>query len=209
MKILMVLNSPQVEADDVAGNAADRAILAVDGGVSPVLAAGLNPRWLLGDLDSAKAQDVQRAKAGGADIIPFPAEKDFTDLELALDLVWRVQGNNLRVLGLWGGERVDHQLVNFALLGRAAEQGMVISAPGRGQTFYFTRNSQVLLASRGRHFSLLALGGAARVEIIGAKYSGPVELEPGTGFGLGNEMVGSKALIFLRAGTLAIAQWGE
>lgn len=205
----MVLNSPQVEAGDVARNAADRAILAVDGGVSPVLAAGLTPRWLLGDLDSAKAQEVQRAEAGGTEIIPFPVEKDFTDLELALDLVRRVQCRNLLVLGLWGGERFDHQMVNFALLGREAGKGLGVCAPGKGQTFYFTRNSQVLLASRGRRFSLLALEGLARVEIIGAKYSGSVELEPGSGFGLGNEIAASRVLIIVRAGTLAIAQWGE
>ena len=60
-------------------------VVAADSGVGHALALGLTVDLVIGDLDSAVPDDVARAAAAGARVHRFPADKDATDLELALD----------------------------------------------------------------------------------------------------------------------------
>ncbi len=59
-------------------------IIAADGGAQHCLALGLIPAVVIGDLDSLTPADLEALEAQGAEIVQFPARKDFTDLELAL-----------------------------------------------------------------------------------------------------------------------------
>ena len=66
----------QVRSDDL--------IVAADGGTRHVLAAGLTPHHVIGDLDSFPTDLRARLAAQGTTFHPHPPAKDETDLELAL-----------------------------------------------------------------------------------------------------------------------------
>ena len=60
-------------------------VIAADSGLDSALALGLDVTVATGDFDSASPEAVAAAEASGVRIERHPAEKDATDLELALD----------------------------------------------------------------------------------------------------------------------------
>jgi thiamine pyrophosphokinase len=94
-------------------------IAAADSGLLAAVAAGFRPDWITGDMDSL-------TEAGRLDLLDryppervrrFPHDKDFTDTELALSLLWE-QGCNETWLVGGGGGRLDHLLGIRALFER-------------------------------------------------------------------------------------------
>jgi thiamine pyrophosphokinase len=91
-------------------------VVAADSGLAAAEAAGIKPDWIVGDMDSLDdPRRLEKYPAGR--IIPYPADKDFTDTELALRLLWeRGCGETWLVGG--GGGRMDHLLALRALFER-------------------------------------------------------------------------------------------
>lgn len=79
---------------------------AIDHGLDISLAADLKPDLLIGDGDSASADNWKKARSLGIPIEKFPVEKDFTDTQLALHMLKK---NTPAILftGVFGG-RLDH-----------------------------------------------------------------------------------------------------
>jgi thiamine pyrophosphokinase len=82
-------------------------IAAADSGLLLAEAAGIRPHWIAGDMDSLP-DAVQRLSAYPPQaVLRYPADKDYTDAELALSLL-REQG----CVRVWiiggGGGRTDH-----------------------------------------------------------------------------------------------------
>jgi len=81
-------------------------LVAADSGLILCEDAGLTPDWVLGDMDSL--DDLGRLEKYPADrVLRFPAEKDFTDTELALQFLAE-KGCSQRWLAGGGGGKLDH-----------------------------------------------------------------------------------------------------
>ncbi len=93
----------------------DDYLVAVDGGLRHVLALGLTPHLLIGDLDSASPEDVAGMTARHVPVQRFPPEKDETDIELALQFVLDNGYQHVILMAALGG-RMDHTLGNLSLL---------------------------------------------------------------------------------------------
>jgi len=93
----------------------DDFLIAADGGLRHVLALGLTPHLLIGDLDSASTEDVAQMESRGVAIQKFPAEKDETDIELALLTALDAGYRRILLAAALGG-RLDHMLGNLSLL---------------------------------------------------------------------------------------------
>ena len=63
----------------------DDYIISVDGGARHLRAMGVIPNILIGDFDSANTEDLHYFVDLGVENYKFPAEKDMTDSELAID----------------------------------------------------------------------------------------------------------------------------
>jgi thiamine pyrophosphokinase len=94
-------------------------VAAADAGLVAAEAAGLKPDWIVGDMDSLDAQKSStRLDAYPRDrIIQYPPDKDYTDTELALNLLWDKGCNEVVVIG-GGGGRIDHTFALRALFER-------------------------------------------------------------------------------------------
>src|ERR1700690_3756339 len=64
----------------------DAVVVAADSGLHQAELLGLRVDYVVGALDSADPDAVDRARAAGAVVERHPADKDATDLELAFDL---------------------------------------------------------------------------------------------------------------------------
>lgn len=108
-----VSDSALVAAQDVAS-----AFVGVDGGADILLAAGIAPVAVIGDLDSLSGQ----ARAAFGAVLHHVAEQETTDFEKALR---RVKASSVIALGFTGG-RVDHLLSVLNTLARVRAPGVVL-----------------------------------------------------------------------------------
>ncbi|HEL1601183.1 TPA: thiamine diphosphokinase [Streptococcus suis] len=87
----------------------------VDAGSLRLLEATLPLDWAIGDFDSVTSEELGRIKDRAERFLQAPAEKDDTDLELALKEVFKVYPQaQVRIYGALGG-RMDHMMANLFL----------------------------------------------------------------------------------------------
>ncbi|MBR0261833.1 MAG: thiamine diphosphokinase [Selenomonadaceae bacterium] len=85
-----------------------RKIFCVDKGIELCRACELIPHFLIGDFDSADNFAVEWARMKNIPAEKYPADKDFTDTQLALNRAAEIFGEHVAILtGCFGG-RFDH-----------------------------------------------------------------------------------------------------
>jgi len=90
-------------------------VLAADGGARLAAYYGFVPQVVIGDMDSISAQQLAALEVMGARIERYPAEKDATDLELALHYAVQRGARWIRLIGALGS-RLDQVMANVYLL---------------------------------------------------------------------------------------------
>jgi thiamine pyrophosphokinase len=186
-----------------------RLSIAADGGLHHADRAGRDVDVIVGDLDSVDAGALARARLAGTEVIGHPADKDATDLELALALlIDRWDGPvpaEVLVVGGHGG-RTDHLLANVLLLAAERHATLRIRAWFGTDVVHVVRDSVTITGGPGSTVSLLAVHGpAAGVTTSGLRF--PLEgarLEAGSSRGVSNEMVGSHATVAVRDGVVVV-----
>ncbi len=175
--------------------------IAVDGGARPLLARGLRPDLLLGDLDSLAPDDVARLRDAGVPILRYPTDKDATDLELALLEAQRRGAREAYIFGALGG-RWDQSLANLLLSVHPQLQGLQPIFYDQGQRLFPIRGHAVIRGHIGDLISFLALGGPARgVTLQGFRYPlNDAELPWGSSLGVSNEFVRPEGHVWVKAG---------
>ncbi len=164
-------------------------IVAVDGGGSVCLEAGVMPDVVVGDFDSLPADDLDRLELLGVSVIEFPAEKDASDLELAIAEV-RDRGASSIVITAASAGRLDHTLAVLAVLSSAVDlrphlvepqlDVWVLSPSGR---------SSIILSGAGATISLMPFGASATVSAGGCVWElAEAELDPSSSLGLSNRI---------------------
>lgn len=91
-------------------------LFCADGGVKSARSIGLTPDYLVGDWDSGGKP------AEGIPCITLPVEKDWTDLEVAINHAMDMGARELLLCGCTGG-RLDHTAANLLLLEHIAQRG--------------------------------------------------------------------------------------
>jgi thiamine pyrophosphokinase len=178
-------------------------VIAADRGLDHALALGFDVEIAVGDFDSASRDVVARAEASGTRIERHPAEKDATDLELALDAALSLGSGRILVLAGDGG-RLDHLLSTLLLLGSSRYEAVEIDAFVGPARAYVVRGERAIEGAPGELVSLLALHGPAeRVRTEGLAYPLAGEtLEPGSSRGVSNVFASDVARITLERGVL-------
>lgn len=102
--------------------------IGVDRGVIVLLKRGIVPQLSIGDFDSVTAEELAMIQKQVPELSLFPAEKDETDLEIAIDWAIRQRPSDIYIFGATGG-RMDHFLANVQLLQtkRVLQQAGVIN----------------------------------------------------------------------------------
>ncbi len=178
-------------------------VIAADSGVASVLAAGLTPVIVVGDLDSASPDALARAEALGARIERHPIEKDATDLELALETALTFDPRRVLIVGSDGG-RLDHLFSAALVLASDRWSAVEIDGLFGPARLHIVRGTRTLPGDPGETLTLLALHGAATgVVTDGLAYPLRGEtLAPGSSRGVSNTLVAPEATVTVGAGTL-------
>jgi thiamine pyrophosphokinase len=172
-------------------------VVAADAGLDHARAAGLQVALAVGDFDSAHAAPA------GLPVERHPAEKDATDLELALDAALALEPRRLLVLS-GVGSRLDHFAVELALIASPRFAAVEVDAVFDATTVHVVRGGRRLEGSVGDLVSLLPVHGAAvNVRTEGLAYALHGEtLEPGSSRGTSNVFAEPVATIALERGVL-------
>jgi thiamine pyrophosphokinase len=178
-------------------------VIAADGGVDRALALGLHVDLAIGDFDSVTAGGLAAAEAAGTRIERYPAAKDATDLELALDAAIALAPARILVVGSDGG-RLDHLLGSFLLLADERYAGAEVDALLGATRVFVVRGTRQLVGRPGDLVSLFPVHGtAAGVSTEGLEYPLRSETLPaGTSRGTSNVLTGTEARITVERGCL-------
>jgi len=182
-------------------------LIAADGGAQHCLALGLAPTVVIGDFDSLSERELKELKTLGAQMIPHPAHKDFTDLELALQHAQKLGIKEVLILGALGA-RWDQTIANLLLPISAGLASIQISMLDGPQQVYFLRagGEAQIRGRKGDTLSLIPLCGDAQgVVTQGLEY--PLHGETlffGATRGVSNLLTADTARVSLSDGTLLI-----
>jgi thiamine pyrophosphokinase len=121
-------------------------VAAADAGLLAAERAGVRPDWIIGDMDSI--DDTARLDAYPPErVIRCVRDKDFTDTELALKLLWE-QGCDETWLAGGGGGRTDHLLAIRSLFERDPSPDRWIT--GREDIRLLRRGGRLVFPNGGR-----------------------------------------------------------
>ena len=183
-------------------------IICADGGALHARALGLRPHTIIGDLDSLTPEQVADFKAAGADIIQHPAEKDETDLELALHHCRQIGASAIFILGALGG-RFDQTIANILLLTHPEFSGIRVEVVDGDQVLLLLKpGSYRIDGERGDTISLIPLGAAA-AGITTSQLQYPLRDETlylGPARGLSNVMLADRATVEFDSGLLLLVR---
>lgn len=186
-------------------------IIAADGGVRIARTHGLPIHVVVGDLDSASAGDLVWARAENAEIVEYPADKDHTDLELALDVADEAGVDRIVAVGIEGG-RLDHELGNWAALcAKRTARVDVHTEHGTVSILHGDSHGRLdMTGTRGDLVSLIARSDEATgVRTTGLRW--PLDgatLSSTTTRGISNEFAEPEASVEVGTGTLMVVRPG-
>ncbi len=194
-----LLDRAQVRPDDW--------VLAADGGAVHCRELGVVPDVVIGDLDSAPQGEIDRLRAGGAQVLGHPQRKDQTDLELALAHAFEGGADEIVILAAMG-ERWDQTIANLLLLGTVGLPSGRVRIVDGTQQIGIVRGGEVIRLDGlpGDTVSLLPLAGdALGVTTHGLEY--PLEgatLKFGASRGVSNSLIEAEAEVRLLEGVLLV-----
>jgi thiamine pyrophosphokinase len=185
----------------------DAFIIAADGGGRHCLRLGLKPKVVIGDFDSLSTAEIAALEKTGAELLRYPADKDQTDLELALELALARGAQRVKLYGLLGG-RWDMSFANLLLLAAPRYDPLQLSVLSAANEIHILRGGESLALSGalGDTISAIPVHGPAS----GLSYQGmqwPLEnadLPAGTPRGVSNRLTAPQAQVRLEQGRLLL-----
>lgn len=143
-------------------DAPDALVIAADGGAQIAEAYGRRVDLIVGDMDSVTPAMLERLQRGGTKVERHPAQKDATDLELALTRAVERGAGWIRVIGGLGG-RLDQTLSNVYLLALPVLKGHDVALVANGyEVRLLLPGMTTIHGAAGDTVSLLPLSGEAK-----------------------------------------------
>ena len=203
-KIIIFANGQMDNANDciqIAQSA--NFVICCDGGASHAAEMGIVPHLIVGDLDSLDEAIKADFMRQNVKFEEFAAEKDATDLELAMHIALQRDPDEIVILGGYGG-RTDHFLGNLQVLINAAKAGVEASlVDSTTMTFVIDKFTEISRKNYD-YISLIPLEAEVKgVTTGGLKY--PLyesTLCLGSTVGISNEFVNDVATVSINSGLL-------
>jgi thiamine pyrophosphokinase len=180
-------------------------VVAADSGLEHARRIGLPVDVVVGDLDSVPERIL---KGFSGPVEHHPADKDHTDLQLALELVARHGHIDRLIVVGGGGGRLDHLLGNVAVLAAPAYAHLRVEWLTGAERVHVVWDHVELHGHAGDVVSLMAIGGPA----LGVTTEGlqwplrGARLDPSTSLGMSNVMQGAVATVNVSEGRLLTIQ---
>jgi len=183
----------------------DDYIICADGGTRHALALDVQPDLIVGDMDSAEKEQLQKFRNDNVPLELYPHNKNETDLELAIDHAIKRESKQIIIIAALGG-RLDHTLGNLALLADVRLSTLDIRLDDGVEEIVVCRDQVEVHGRSGDIVSLIPWQGAVSdIQTKDLKWHLNKEtLYPDKTRGISNEMLGATASISVGSGLLLI-----
>lgn len=187
----------------------DDKIICADGGGYHAKRMGLVPDVIIGDMDSVSTELLAEFEGMGTLIETHPANKDETDLELAINFASNSGIQNIDVIGVFGG-RLDQSVANLMLLARPEWRHLRLRAITEHEVTWPLRGSdqETITGTVGDTLSLIPLTPSVEgVTLTGVKW--PLDqatLQFGSTWTMSNEFVKNEVTLSVVQGLVLIVQ---
>jgi thiamine pyrophosphokinase len=187
-------------------------VVAADGGARHLAALGRLPDLICGDGDSL-GDEIGTFEVKGVRLELHPADKDESDLELAIDAAIRAGARRIDIHGALAGPRPEHAVANELLLASPSFDGIEVVVHHLGSRLrrIGTRSGPGHASLQGNptdFVSLLAFDDPVRgVTTDGLRF--PLRSEPlalGSTRGLSNELISTSASVATSTGRLLVVE---
>jgi len=185
---------------------ADDLIIAADGGTRHALALGLTPNVIIGDLDSLP--ETFNLQTFNGEILKFSADKNETDLELAIQHALTLNPEQVVILAALGG-RLDQTLGNIALISKPFilhPSSFILSIDDGIEEVFFCHDKCEISGAVGDIVSLIPWQGEV-TGIVTENLKWILQNEtlyPNKTRGISNEMINETATVQIKSGLLLI-----
>jgi thiamine pyrophosphokinase len=169
----------------------------------------MTPDLVIGDLDSIDARTLARLRRLGVPLETYPADKDATDSDLAVERARAWGATAITLVGALGGVRHDHGLANVLLLTRTELAGVRMTLLDNRHEVMLLRGGTTARwrATVGELVSLLPLGAAEGVTTTGLRWPlANAHLPAGSTRGVSNEAIEPGASVSVAAGCLLVTR---
>ncbi|GHC73495.1 thiamine diphosphokinase [Limoniibacter endophyticus] len=144
-------------------------VIAADSGIRHAMTLGVAVDAWVGDFDSADSEMIDSYKDLRRE--SFPAEKDQTDGELAINRALALGARRLILVGAFGGARSDHAFSHLASALRLSQRGIeVLLTSGRQEGIPLRHETRAFDYAPGTIFSILPFGDLDGLDLDGAKW---------------------------------------
>lgn len=193
-RFLILLGGDLVRTPRLDAQASGARVVAADSGIRHAHALGVEPELWVGDFDSA-GSSLEAAFAGVPREI-FPAGKDRTDGELAVEAALSRGATDLVLAGAFGGPRADHAHLNLVLALSLAERGIpVLLSSGAQEGVPLLPGTSLFDYVPGTLFSVLGFSELTGLSIAGATWPLDGVVVPfGSSLTISNEVDGRLAI---------------
>jgi len=179
-------------------------VIAADGGANHLEKMNIKPDILLGDFDSFSSSNLANYKEQGIEVIQFPAEKDMTDSELAINIAIERGCNQIVLLGATGS-RLDHTMANIFMLKMMLDKGIEGWIANENNQITLIKDRLDIKKKDDINITLLALTQVTGVTIEGFYYPlDDVTLEVGSTWGVSNKLIADKGVVTIKSGLLYV-----
>ena len=185
-------------------------IVATDGALDLAVQHGIPVDTLIGDLDSLSDPAELDSRFPDMAVLQYPVDKDWTDLELAINWALEQQPDKIVLFGALGG-RIDHTMTNLAMLEKGLHSGIPMTLITGNESIRLIQGTlQLDTASIGDRVSLLPISLFATVSTVGLKFALRAEkLFRAQGRGVSNVVESLPARVEVEAGVLAVVHAQE
>lgn len=182
-------------------------IIGVDHAAYWLIQHGITPDTAIGDFDSTNTIELKSIKKNSKTTKIFPPEKDFTDMELAID--YAIHESPTQVIIYGGiGTRMDHTLVTSQMLEKFLKKNISASIQDEHNKIQLV-NSNITIEKNNKYayLSILPVSDAVEVSIDGCKYNiKNKKIRRGESIGVSNEIVKENATMLIHSGEVLLIQ---
>lgn len=168
-RFLVLLGGTLDKTERLQTQIAGARVIAADGGMTHAEALGLHPELWVGDFDSSP--DSLQSRWSDIPRKPFPAAKNLTDGEIAVEEALALGGKDIVLAGALGGERSDHAFFHMTLACALHARGVkTLLTSGSEEGWPLGRGPQTIDLPPASMFSILNFDDVSGLAIDGARY---------------------------------------
>ncbi len=206
MTALILGNGSDIEKNRIENINIDFVICA-DGGLEKVYKLGLVPDLILGDFDSVDSSVLEYYKNLNIETVTFPSEKDYTDMELAVEHAVKKGFKDVILAGA-SGTRLDHTLANIQLLEKYHKEGInIVIIDNNNFISIISDNADIKVKYKKDYFVSLVPVTETLEGLTLENFKYPLSnviVKRGTAFLISNEIIKDEGRIILKKGTALI-----